>query len=65
MTESNKRVCKNCSELKVRTEAGKFNKKDKKWVDENGKLWNGSLCPSCVVVKNRMRWREANAIKKA
>jgi len=64
MEEINKRKCIMCQELKTRIEAGKFNKKDKKWVDENGKLWNGSRCPACVVVKNRMRWREANAIKK-
>ena len=47
MIETNVRKCKSCGEDKTRTLAGKYNLKDKKWVDEDGKLWNGSTCPKC------------------
>ena len=50
--ESNVRICKKCNQLKNRIEAGKFpNGKDKKWADESGKLWNGSVCGGCTVIK--------------
>ena len=46
--ESNKRMCKNCSVLKDRISAGKFpNGRDKKWLDEDGLLWNGAVCGKC------------------
>lgn len=55
--ESNLRLCKVCKSLKTRIEAGKYNIKDKKYVDENGKAWNGSSCPPCALekVRNLMR----------
>lgn len=50
--ESNQRKCKKCNEIKSRIEAGRFpNGKDKKWADENGKLWNGNVCGSCNVAR--------------
>lgn len=52
--ESNKRTCKVCLLLKSRISDGKFNKRDKRWIDESGKLWNGSVCPIC----NKQRARE-------
>lgn len=57
MNETNKRQCKICKDLKDRTLQGKFNEKDKKWVDPEGKLWNGSVCPPCNRdrVKNLMK----------
>lgn len=61
--EENIRKCKSCGEMKKRILAGKFNEKDKKWVDESQKLWNGSICPVCVVDKARARARANNAIK--
>lgn len=55
--ESNKTICKVCNQLKDRISAGKFNEKDKKWIDESGKLWNGKVCGLCNIerVKNKMR----------
>ncbi len=48
MNETNLRHCKICSQLKSRTENGKFGKsRNKRYVDENGKLWNGNVCPGC------------------
>lgn len=42
-------VCKSCGETKVRNPAGKFpNGRDTKYVDAEGKQWNGKKCSSCV-----------------
>lgn len=53
MLELNYRICKICRELKHRILAGKFDSVNKKWTDENNKLWNGNVCPACVVIKSR------------
>ncbi len=45
--EINKTLCKKCGKVKDRISAGKFNSKDKKWVDEFGKAWNGKVCSIC------------------
>lgn len=62
--ETNLRICKQCQQLKTRIDAGKFNstKKDKKYVDETGKLWSGSLCPECnkIRLKDVMRNKRNN-----
>lgn len=57
MIESNKRICKICLQIKDRIQSGKFDEKNKRWVDETGKLWNGSKCPECTknVSKEKMR----------
>lgn len=55
--EANNRVCKICRVLKQRIQKGSFNYKDKRWMDETGKLWNGNICPGCNVdrMKEQMR----------
>lgn len=47
--EKNSVVCKVCNQLKVKIEAGFYpgTKRNKKYVDESGKLWNGKKCPDC------------------
>lgn len=59
--ESNLRICKTCRILKSRTQIGNYNTKDKKYVDETGKAWNGSTCPSCNAnrLKNHMRTKRS------
>lgn len=53
--ESNLRTCKNCLLQKRRIQDGKFaNGRDKRWVDESGRQWCGSICPLC----NKERARE-------
>lgn len=38
--------------MKIRTESGKYpNGKDKKYTDETGKLWSGSICPPCNKIR--------------
>lgn len=39
--------CKVCNEYKIRVLDGKFNKKDKRWRDGDGRMWNGLVCPPC------------------
>lgn len=48
--EQNKRKCRACGAEKNRIAAGKFpNNRDKKWVGDDGKLWNGCVCGECNV----------------
>lgn len=48
LKESNLRLCKRCNQVKRRILLGKFpNSRDKKWSDDSGKLWSGSVCPPC------------------
>lgn len=63
--ESNARICKTCKQIKTRTESGRYpNGKDKKYSDETGKLWNGSICPACVVEKSKLTMKKNREGKK-
>lgn len=62
--ETNKRICKRCNKIKDRIQAGKFpNNKDKKWVDDTGKQWSGSMCPACVVELARLRKQKKKEVR--
>lgn len=51
-------TCKVCGEKKVRNPAGKFsNGRDTKYVDAEGKLWNGRVCGSCQATKMKSHQR--------
>lgn len=40
--------CKGCGEEKKRILFGRYpNSKDKRWVDDTGREFNGRMCPSC------------------
>ncbi|MEM4711318.1 MAG: hypothetical protein QXL18_05210 [Candidatus Woesearchaeota archaeon] len=59
------RTCKKCNKDKVRIFAGKYNLRDKKYVDENGKQWMGRTCPECNVERSKYvmrRFREKNKV---
>lgn len=60
MIESNLTICKLCGELKQRIQDGMFNTKDKRWMDETGKLWMGKICPPC----NKQRTKELMKAKR-
>ncbi len=51
--EVQQKKCKKCGIRKSRIAAGKFDLKNKKWVDESGKLWNGHVCPPCNVLRSK------------
>lgn len=48
MIESNKTQCKVCKAMKDRIEDGRYpDGRNKRWKDEDGKLWNGHICAAC------------------
>lgn len=62
--------CSICGETKKRISAGKYpNGKDRRWVDESGRQFCGSKCPTCwsksVADKKRYKAEEAKRVKKA
>ena len=64
MEESNKTMCKTCRIIKTRTLDDKFpNRKDKRWIDEHMKLWNGQNCPSCHAEKMKHHVKKVRAVK--
>lgn len=63
--ETNKRLCKLCNILKDRIETGKYpDGKNKKHVDESGKLWNGSVCGVCNVKRAHNNMKKLRARRK-
>jgi hypothetical protein len=51
--EKNDRLCKRCGLLKSRTQTGIYpDGKNKKFTDDSGKLWNGSVCGDCNVKRS-------------
>lgn len=46
-------TCRVCDKLLVRKFVGKFDDKNKKYVDEGGRLWNGRTCPRCHADRSR------------
>jgi hypothetical protein len=64
--EKNKRLCKQCNILKDRIQSGTYpDGKNKKHVDETGKLWNGSICGSCNVGRSHENMVKLRARRKS
>lgn len=57
MIETNMRKCKVCQRMVVRTLCGKFNVKDKRYIDNNGKQWMGNTCPKCNLIRSRLNMK--------
>lgn len=55
--ESDIRNCKVCLQPKKRILVGRFDSKNKRYNDENGKSWRGNICPEChkLDIKSRMQ----------
>ena len=58
-------VCRHCGETKIRYFAGYYpNKRDKKWVDENGLEFSGKTCSLChkekVAQRKRLKGKNYN-----
>ena len=63
-------VCKSCGLTKKRIRAGKYpSGRSTKWVDENGKEFNGRVCADChkkkVADKKRFKEQEAKRVREA
>lgn len=63
--EDNVRTCKVCNQNKKRISAGKYNFKDKRWVDETGKQWMGRTCPDCNVKRSKSTMRNTRVKNKS
>lgn len=57
MEEKNLTKCKKCEVIKYRILDGKFDKINKRWKDESGRLWSGKLCPDCQAEKMRQHMK--------
>lgn len=58
--------CKKCGEEKTRIRSGTYpNGKDIKWLDSEGKEFNGRTCPSCHKNKVKHSKHLHDSIKKA
>ena len=55
--EINLCTCRNCQKIKIRQQDGKYNGKDKRWIDQNGRKWNGRKCPECQAETMRSRMK--------
>lgn len=65
LNEENLHTCKVCKKLRTRKQDGLFNKKDKRWMDEDGLLWSGKVCGSCNRERAKETMRKARANKNA
>lgn len=60
--EKDLRRCRNCNELKIRILDGRYpNKKDKRYVDESGRQWSGSVCSVCKRAQSKKTMRRIRA----
>lgn len=65
MSEENLRKCTKCDTLKIRILVGKFNnERNKKYHNEKGKIWRGSVCPECHKEDMKNRMKASRALKK-
>lgn len=59
MPEKNLRKCKKCGISKIRILQGYYpNRKNKCWVDDLNREWNGNLCPVCNQVRTKENKRK-------
>lgn len=67
MEESNKTFCKKCKQLRTRIEDGFYpSSRNKRYKDEEGKLWNGRVAPCChgkQVKENMRRLRDVKVLQ--
>ena len=64
MEESDYSKCRRCETLKLRKFVGYFpDKRNKKYVDEEGSQCRGRICPDCVrkEVKSKIKGKRKNA----
>lgn len=56
--------CKVCQNIKVKKLVGKYDARNKKFTDENGKAWNGQCCPSCHKDRVKHKMKDLRAERK-
>ena len=55
--ESDISTCRRCGAKKLRKFVGYFDEKNKRYVDEEDRLWNGRKCGACVAHTSKLRMR--------
>lgn len=63
--ERNLTTCKACGQIKPRAIKGKFDDKNKKYVDDAGRLWNGRVCPECHAERTKVKMKNLRLSRKA
>lgn len=63
--EKDMSTCRKCGQIKTRILEGKFDDKNKRYLDENGFLWNGRTCPDCHKANVRERMAKLRLSRKA
>lgn len=63
MIEVNKRICKVCGIEKDRILVGKWDNRNKKYHDANGKAWNGFCCNACHKEQVRIKTKLMRSLK--
>ena len=53
-----------CGKLRVRKHSGSFDGKNKRFVDDAGRLWNGRKCPDCHKNKVKVQVKEKRSSAK-
>lgn len=57
--DSHDKTCKVCGTTKLRRREGKYGRRNQgrtpRWVGEDGRLWNGLVCPDCHVKQTTVR----------
>lgn len=64
LNEENLSICKICLKLKKRIQDGQYNKRDKRWKDDDNLLWSGKVCGSCNRERAKEVMRKKRSIKK-
>jgi hypothetical protein len=65
MYETDLSQCKICQKIKVKKYIGKYDANNKKFTNENGKLWVGRICPECHKDRVKHNMRSLRADRKA
>lgn len=64
--EIQQKVCKDCQQLKDRIQYGTYkNPKHKRWIDNQGKQWNGHICPDCQKLRTQVNMKKLREAKKS
>lgn len=64
MGDADVRQCKLCQEYKVRIHRGKFDFRNKRFMDQKGGLWNGNVCPPCNRARVNAKMKELRERRK-
>lgn len=61
--EMNLTTCSKCQDKKIRIVAGYW-RKNKRYVDDLNRLWNGKICPDCTTKLASERMKSLRARRK-